>query len=632
MQNTTINIRRIKILIFSANCVIPLLLGGFLRELLLSLFNPYIEIGLAERIAFAIKPTVFLLLLVFGCIGGLVIIRRLKPFFNMLNNEDRELSSRHLKLILNIPWFLITLHMSLWLAGTTAMYAFIFKWQAPGGIGYFFALMNTMSFGLLNALLVTLIINNILLPVKHAIKINRFTGIQKDFFIQYKEKIILLVQIWNLIVFLSYIAGSYQAGSLPDNYPKLSTSMVIVGLVLGSLYFALIVLSRMEDKYQVNQMKEILNEMAGEEGNLKRQVRITHFNDEGELGIQINRLIEKLVTLVENVSGNTSELNEAGEDFALIIQETSTLLAENLEEFQTLYTIINDQNSFIGETSREIKENREELQELDNLISTQAANVDQSSQLITRNLSLIGKNRDILKNTDSDFSRLSHASVQGAEKIKKLAEGLDELKEQGDLLQNANRVIAGISAQTNLLAMNAAIEAAHAGSSGKGFAVVADEVRKLAYNSTRQSGEIKAQLAAMTQMIQTALSLLADTQSAFSEIEQTIEVTHEQEKRVLVSFEEQQAGNQEVTASLDEVRHVSEALRDSSGTMTEKMNTVSSSMDELNRKNSAIVEKTGLISEKDTQISHHMQKVQELSEKNLAAIEEIYALMNLFNA
>lgn len=173
------------------------------------------------------------------------------------------------------------------------------------------------------------------------------------------------------------------------------------------------------------------------------------------------------------------------------------------------------QESYAVETAATIEQINETLNRLASDIETQTGSITQSSQMITN----IAENTvDITKTLEEnnelikavyDQTRLGKENVRAANEVtKKIAEHSELLLEAGQIIQN-------IASQTNLLAMNAAIEAAHAGVAGKGFAVVAGEIRKLAEESNRQGKHIGAIIKESTEVIQLLTGTGQQAEQAF---------------------------------------------------------------------------------------------------------------------
>lgn len=162
---------------------------------------------------------------------------------------------------------------------------------------------------------------------------------------------------------------------------------------------------------------------------------------------------------------------------------------------------------------------------LEKMIQVQSENVQQASSAIEQMIGNISSVDASVGKTISSFDQFEEHSNTGIANQSNVNEMIFDIEQQSKILQDANLAIAGIASQTNLLAMNAAIEAAHAGEAGRGFSVVADEIRKLSATSSEHSHSIGAQLAKIQETIKSVVSLSNETLSEFSLVSDNIAET-----------------------------------------------------------------------------------------------------------
>ena len=188
--------------------------------------------------------------------------------------------------------------------------------------------------------------------------------------------------------------------------------------------------------------------------------------------------------------------------------------------------------------------------------------------------------------------------------------------ESSDILLEASSVIQSIANQTNLLSMNAEIEAAHAGEFGKGFAVVAQEIRKLAEDSSSQGGKISGLLNDLKEKIEKVSFSALKAQSEFLNITELAGRTRIQENNIMTSMEKQEQGNRRVLNAMDNISNITGEVQKVSNEMLLESNRVSSEMKSLAKMSDSISNTMEEMSDSTMQINASMQDVNTLTQKN----------------
>ena len=218
------------------------------------------------------------------------------------------------------------------------------------------------------------------------------------------------------------------------------------------------------------------------EGDLTQQATVTE-DITGAIADSVNYTVEELRTLVSQVQGTVSRVTDTTQQ----VENTSTeLLAASTEQL------------------REIRETGEAVLQMAGRINQVSAQAQQTAEVARRSLAAAETGRDAVQNTIGGMNTMRDQIQETSKRIKRLGESSQEIGEITELISD-------ITEQTNVLALNAAIQAASAGEAGRGFSVVAEEVQRLA----ERSGDATRQIAALVKAIQT------DTQDAVGAMERS---------------------------------------------------------------------------------------------------------------
>jgi methyl-accepting chemotaxis protein len=236
------------------------------------------------------------------------------------------------------------------------------------------------------------------------------------------------------------------------------------------------------------------------------------------------------------------------------------------------------------------------------------------------NISSIGS---VTQKMATQFETVGEAAAEGTRIQKESTERIREIVVQSQSLQEANKIISTIAAQTNLLAMNAAIEAAHAGEAGRGFSVVADEIRKLAENSSSESQKIRAEL---NQIIQTISRIVSDSEasgSAFAEVSRRVSETEKLVTEVNNAILEQKTGAGQVMESLRVMNEITAKVSGGSREMSQGSEAMLQEMGILQGSASEIETNMEEMSSSINNINSGAQEVSGLAGNTRSSIQKI---------
>ena len=238
----------------------------------------------------------------------------------------------------------------------------------------------------------------------------------------------------------------------------------------------------------------------------------------------------------------------------------------------------------VVETGAEkLTENGRDVQTLATAARDMTESVSTSSSAVEEMIANINSINSILEHNAESVGLLDGATRKGMTGIENVAELVSKIEENSNGLSEMSSVIQKIASQTNLLAMNAAIEAAHAGDSGRGFAVVADEIRKLAESSGSQARKISDVLKNVKQLIDATFKDTGDVQKEFSEVVQLSGTVVEQEQTVRRAISEQNEGGKQLLQAVGTMRELTQTVKERTEKLLTDTNAIKESILELGK-------------------------------------------------
>jgi len=590
---------------------------------MVGIFNPDLDMSLGGRLLFSIKPTILIACIVFSFILVVVLYFLLIPIFRFLKEGEQEDKAR--RAVLYIPWFLTVFHIVIWMVAVLAMYALVFKWNPPGGTSFIISFGISVASGFMTGILSALTMNNALIPVKKALAMTYVKEGEKDFFVLFKNYIIVFCVSLNMGIFGGYLVRFYYTGSsIPPSLSNPSIPVFLMFLWFGLLFMLLIVLSKHEDNQQARLVQQRLDDLTAAGGDLSARVLLMNFDSLGNISHSMNQFLDQLNGMVREIGKASYFLSDSCSTLNQGIIDVEDSVSQSIVAVEAMETQFEQEDTLIKGASEAITHITGAMENLDEQIDNQASIIEQSSAAIEEMIGNFSSATSNLKKTQNLFNNLMSYSNQGKERMGGVVSRIEEVKSQSQKLEEANKLIAGIAAQTNLLAMNAAIEAAHAGDAGRGFAVVADEIRKLAENSSLRSKDVSVTLKATEELIGLVGEEIHETRDSFEVLQKKLNETHGLEEQLLMSMTEQETGGREVLAGLEKMKDQTMQVQETDAQVKSDTITINSQMEQLLAYSEKIKEQLKGISQGGDSIMDTLKGLRSMSkenEDNVKAIE-----------
>ena len=403
----------------------------------------------------------------------------------------------------------------------------------------------------------------------------------------------------------------------------LQTSMIVIGVVILLTALLIVYLIARTIIKPIQTAVSALQNIAHGEGDLTVRLPVQGNDEITDMAEYFNETIAKIGVSIQQVGVNSNTMEEIGDELASNMTETASAVNQISANIDGVKQQAMTQAASVTETAATIEEIVRTIKQLNGSIETQAASVAQSSSSVEQMVANIASIGQTLGKTDEVIRSLTTATGDGKATLVTSNTVTQKIAEESGSLMEASNVIQHIASQTNLLAMNAAIEAAHAGEAGKGFAVVADEIRKLAEDSAMQGKTITATLKTLSGEIETLSASSKTVEEKFNAIFTLAEQVKEMSARLTEAMREQENGSKEVLTAIKSINTVTIEVQAGSEEMLKGGEGVASEMQKLDSLTRIITDSMNEMASGAVQINNAVQEVSEITQRNKRSIQNL---------
>lgn len=327
-------------------------------------------------------------------------------------------------------------------------------------------------------------------------------------------------------------------------------------LIVINLYFR--VFQNLQDR-KIGRIVKMLDSISTE-NRVNETVEILNFDEFDDLSENFCQILKNVQSGAFDFKSRTEQLQNSMEETRVILEKTDSPLSKinnlSFEAFEA-----NAQIFSLAQSDKTVHHLTDIVSRMEKQIHSQEYSIDQTSSAIEQMSSSIAAIIQTIQTASQLADKLKNYSETGSRAIKEARLAIDEIKDASQSVSEILAVIQRIAAQTNLLSMNASIEAAHAGKSGTGFALVAQSVRTLADESTKSSKKIENYISEMDEQIQIAIQTIVSTAKIFSSIQKNINENTELIETIFNAMNEEESAAQDTATAIASVIAVGQGIK-----------------------------------------------------------------------